>query len=443
MSLGKILTPLLGAALVATVFYSESVTARPSDPNKVTIEYWEKWTQFEYDAMKAVVDDFNASQDRIHVNILSTSNIGQKTMMAVSAGVPPDVAGLFGPDLPQYVDDRAVMSLTEMCQEAGIKAADYIPCYWNICYYQDNVFALPSTPASTALHINRDVLREAGLDPNHYPKTIEELTEMSDKLTTKKNGKIDRMGFHPSEPGWWNWSWGALFGGKVWDGKDQLTMNDEGNVRAMEWVQSFSKKYGVANLASFKQGFGSFSSPQNPFMSNQIAMEMQGVWMHNFIHMFNPKLIWDAVPFPYPQDRPDLANSTLVDLDVLVIPRGAKYPKEAFEFIRFVQTQKEMEKLCLGQRKHSPLAQASAEFWQKHENPKIKLFYDLAFSKNAIPPPQLGIWQELAGEMGVAYDSVALLSKTPKEAMDHAVARMQPRLEQYLSRRQRRKELGL
>jgi hypothetical protein len=32
---------------------------------RVVLQYWEKWTGFEGDAIRAVVDDFNASQDRI------------------------------------------------------------------------------------------------------------------------------------------------------------------------------------------------------------------------------------------------------------------------------------------------------------------------------------------------------------------------------------------
>ncbi len=40
---------------------------------RVIIKYWEKWTGFEADAMRAVVDDFNAAQDRIFVDYSSVS----------------------------------------------------------------------------------------------------------------------------------------------------------------------------------------------------------------------------------------------------------------------------------------------------------------------------------------------------------------------------------
>ena len=79
-----------------------------------------------------------------------------------------------------------------------------------------------------------------------------------------------------------------------------------------------------------------------------------------------------------------LANSTIADEDILVIPRGCKHPKEAFEFIKFVQSQHGMEELCLGQKKFSPLVKVSKDFFRKHPNPYVKLFDELG------PPGFLG-----------------------------------------------------
>src|SRR5947199_204040 len=139
-------------------------------------------------------------------------------------------------------------------------------------------------------------------------------------------------------------------------------------------ITSYATAFGPSALQVFKSGFGNFSSPQNAFIDEKVAMVLQGVWMYNFIDKYNPKLDWAAAPFPYPADRPDLAFMSAVDMDVLTIPSGAHHPREAWEFIKYVQSQKGMELLCLGQRKHSPLAKVSQEFWAKHPNPYIKLF---------------------------------------------------------------------
>ncbi len=426
-------TPLAILVLALTVWYSEVVVRPPVRPGPVEVIYWEKWTSFEGDAMRAVVDAFNRKQNRIFVKLLTISGIENKTLMAVAGGNPPDVAGLYGPNVAQYADDQAIMPLDDFCAAHGINASQYIPCYWDIGVYRGRVYSLPTTPASTALHYNRRMLREAGLDPNRPPRTIEELDQYAEKITRRDSrGRIVRAGFMPAEPGWWNWGWGCIFGGKLWDGKTRITANAPENVRAFEWIRSYSVKYGATDLQTFRSGFGNFSSPQNAFLAEQVAMELQGVWMHNFISMYAPGLDWAAAPFPYPADRPDLAESTFVDEDVLVIPRGAKHPREAFEFIAFVQSQEGMELLCMGQRKHTPLVKVSDRFWKTHPNPYVKLFARLAYSPNAIAPPKLPLWPEYGAELNNAFDEVVLLKKTPQQALDAVQARMQPKLDQYV-----------
>src|SRR5579871_1090696 len=115
---------LPGTALVllGSVLALEKISDRSEPPGPIHIAYWEKWTGFESDAMKSVVDDFNRSQNRIVVDYLPVSDVGDKTMFAISAGCPPDVAGLWGDSVPHYADDRAVLPLDDFCRRAGISA---------------------------------------------------------------------------------------------------------------------------------------------------------------------------------------------------------------------------------------------------------------------------------------------------------------------------------
>lgn len=438
--LAPFLLPALGLVVLGTWGVSESLTKRDETPGRVRVTYWEKWSGFEFDGIKSIVDDYNKSQDKVYVDLLSMSNIDQKAMMATAAGVPPDLAGLYGPNVPQYADDNAVIPLDDFVKEKGITASQYIPVYWQICNYENHTWALPSTPADTALHYNLDLLHKAGAQ--NAPETIEQMDALAEKMTTRKNGKIDVSGFIPAEPGWWNWAWGYYFGGKLWDGKGHITANSPENIRGFDWVASYSKKYGAGDLQTFKSGFGGFSSPQNAFMSRQVGMELQGTWMYNFIAKFQPDLKWGAAPFPYPEDRPDLKDMTIADMDVLVIPRGSKHPKEAFDFISYVQRQDVMEKLCLSHQKNSPLNAVSKEFYEKHKNPYIELFDKLARSRNAITTPRTGIWTEYQTELNSTFESISLLKQTPKEALDELNDRMQTKLDQYELRLKARKAAG-
>ncbi|HET6385067.1 MAG TPA: ABC transporter substrate-binding protein [Armatimonadota bacterium] len=465
----KSVGPVAVLLLLGVVFYSEAITSnmmpRPdalsrvgsavvpfgvpsvtSGKGRIHVTYWEKWTDFEAQAMQDVVDRFNRSQNKIWVDYLTMSQIDQKVLVAASGGIPPDVAGLYGPNVPVYADDNAVIPLDSYCKKYGINKSQYIPAFWNIGFYKGHVYALPSTPASVALHWNKAIfaryagrLRAAGLDPTRPPRTLEELTKYADALTIRENGKIVIAGFLPAEPGWWNWAWGDWFGGHLWNGRDRLTANSPENIRGFTWVQAFSKKYGPQAVQTFRSGFGNFSSPQNAFMTGKVAMELQGVWMYNFITKFAPNLKWGVAPFPYPADRPDLKNMTIADEDVLCIPRGARHPAAAFQFIRYVESQQGMEMLCMGQRKFTPLIKVSPWFWKHHPNPYIRLFRDLTLGKNVVATPQTGIWSQYNDELNNAFESVSLDIKSPKQALDDVQQRMQPKLEEYLDLERRRK----
>jgi ABC-type glycerol-3-phosphate transport system substrate-binding protein len=434
--------------------------ARPAEDRtadgRVILDYWEKWTGFEGAAMQAVVDDYNASQTRVFVRKLTVSEINRKLLLAAAGGNPPDVAGLWSSGLADFAEKNALLPLDRLLSEAGIGRTNYIPVFWDNCCHRGFVWALPSTPATVALHWNKALFREAGLDPNRPPRSLAELDALAERLTVveiTRAGRTERVRFSeltpaekaardfrlvqvghlPQEPGWWITLWPYWFGGRHWDGARRITADCPENIRCFEWLRRYSEKYGVDNLRAFGASSGNFSSPQNPFLAGKVGMEVQGVWMYNFIHMYAPDLEWGAAPFPS-EDPERLPDVTIAESDVLVIPRGARHVREAFDFIRYVNSQGPMEKLNRGQLKFSPLAVISASFVTNHPNPHIQLFIDLARSAHAQTVPRTSVWTRYSEEMRVATDRVLSLQATPAQALADVQARMQPRFDRLWQR---------
>ena len=428
---------------------------RTSD-GRIIVHYWEKWTGFEDDAMQVVVDDFNRSQNRIFVQKLSISEITRKVMLATAGGNPPDVAGLWAANIPDFSEKGALTPLNKMIERAGIKAEDYIPVLWMQCGNRGFMWALPSTPTSLGLHWNKKLFRDAGLDPDRPPRSLDELDSMSDQLTIvdiKRGGKTVRLryteltdeekrvhnfkllqvGHLPTQPDWWLPMWVYWFGGKLWDDDRTITATSPEVLHTFEWFRKHTDKYGIDNLRGFGASFGAFASPQNPFLTGQVAMVLQGVWMYNFIDKYAPQVEWGAAAFPS-KDPVHFPQVTIAECDVLVIPKGAPHPQEAFEFIRYVNTQGPMEKLCLGQRKFSPFVKFSDGFVKDHPNPYVKVFIELANSPHAQVSPRLSIWGDYNEELRVAIDRVMSLVMTPKEALAQAQKRTQWKFDRVLRR---------
>lgn len=420
-----ILLSLVGVATVGAAYWGEKVVSRQALPNKVTVVYWEKWTGGEGEDMRKIVDQFNASQDRIFVRYLSISSVDRKTMMAASGGDPPDVAGLWLEQVCPFSDSNGLTDLTEMAREKGLTQDYYIAGYWKVLNYRGKLWALPSTPASIALHVRPDLVPPEVASPETFPKTLEELDRLAERISTKNpDGSLKMAALLPSFPGWWHWAWPYYFGGRLMEG-DRLTVNAPENVRAFKWTQKYAKMFGSRNIQSFQGGFGNFASAQDPFIQGKVAAELNGVWKANYIAMYGPKTPWFAVPFPYPADHPDQEGHAMLSMDILAIPRGAKHPKEAFEFIAYVQRQDVMEKLCSLHGKNSPLNKVSEEFFRNHKNKYIRLFDRLARSKNAFAAVQTGIVQQLNAEMAVAFEQVLTGQKEPQQALDDAQVRLE------------------
>ena len=419
--------------LVSTAIYGDKVVSRQARTDRVTVIYWEKWTGDEAEEMRKVVDAFNRSQNRIFVQYLSISGVDTKTMLATAGGNPPDVAGIWLENLYEFSDANALTDLTKMAKANNIGRDYYIKNYWDPLNYQGGLWALPSTPASIALHVRPDLLPSDVNTPATFPKTSEGLDALVDRVSKKKsNGDLEMAGFLPSNPGWWNWSWGVYFGGSLFDGQN-LTLDSKENVRAFDWVASYAKRFGSKEVQSFQSGFGTFASPQDPFMEGKVATELNGVWKANYIRVYKKDLPWFAVPFPYPKDRPDLEGHSNLSQDVLTIPRGAKHPKEAFEFIAYVQTLEVMERLCSGHGKNSPLAVVTEHFFKNHQNKYIRLFDQLARSPKAFSPPAIGILPQVRDELNVAFQEVSTEQKKPKDALHDAQVRMMALWDTYRS----------
>jgi multiple sugar transport system substrate-binding protein len=444
-------------------------------PDRVVVEYWEKWTGNEERQMRQIVDAFNDTVGRekgIFVRYMSTSAINYKTMVAIAAGTPPDIAGLWDSNIVPYAAQGALEPLEEMAAAHGITNGSYKRVYWDACHYDGHLYSLVSTPAAVALLYNRVAfeacateLRAAGLDPNRAPRTIAELDAYADALTRKSpSGRVTRAGYFPLEPDWyvpyiWMW-WGAdLFDAQT--GKINLTAPKV--VAAFDWIASYSRKLGRDAATEFRGGLGNFDSPQNGFLVNYVLMVQQGPWMANYIDQLRPELqrllwtreqemtrpilerrknyAWAAAPFPSAVEG--LENVTYGTFDALVIPRGAKYKNEAFEFIAYVNRQDVMEKLCTLHCKNSPLATVSDTFLSRHPNPYISVYEELANSPNARGVPQIPIWQEVFDELQLnVAQRLALLETDSATALKSAEVRLQASYDSFVEKQRARAALA-
>ncbi len=437
-------------ALALLMFGPRAEDAYPK--NATLIDYWEKWNGDEEAAMRQIVNDFNGTVGRekhIYVRYLSTSDIEKKTLVATAGGVPPDVAGLYNQDIAQFSAMGAIQPIDDMARSRGIASSQYKKVFWDECQYDNHLYGLVSTGYDLALYYNTDIfrdnaalLRSKGLDPDRAPRTIAELDAYAAALDKKDSaGHLQRAGYIPLEPGWYQSYTCIWFGGSWWDSAhNRFTFTNPGVVAAYDWIQSYSKRLGPKAETEFRFGAGNFDSPQNDFLAGVVAMEQQGTFFANFILKNKPSLAghWAAAPFP--SNDPKLKNATYCNCDILCIPVGAKHRQEAMEFIAFTQRQDEMEKLANLHCKISPLASVSESFLAHHRNPYIRVFDELAASPNAVPGAPVPILNEVTDEMNNFVQRLVMLQTTPEQGLSEMQARLQKSYDEFIQQQRGAKQ---
>ena len=467
-----ILSLLLLPALALLAFGPRDVEEVPR--RRVVVEYWEKWTGLEEQQMRQIVDEFNDTVGRdknIYVRYLAAGDVRRKTLVAIAGGVPPDIAGMWDHTLVQYAALDALEPLDGLAREAGITPETYKPVYWRACSYEDKLYGLVSTPGVVALLYNRqafeqnaDALRAAGLDPTRAPQTIAELDAYAAALDiVRADGRVDRVGYLPLEPDWYLPYTPIWFGGSIFDeSSNRITLTDAKVIAAYDWIASYSRKLGAAEVIAFRSASGAgsnWSSPQNPFLTGTVLMEQNGPWMAWYFERYAPSLqrlrwskpeeatktleerklnyAWAAAAFP--SAVPGMRDVSYCTSDVLVIPRGAKHKREAFAFLAYLNRQDVMERLCAMHCKNSPLAKVSDDFIRRHPNPYVDVFERLAASPNAHSVPQCPILQEVVDELEAVGQRVTLLQATPAVALAEAQARLEVKYADFISMQRERR----
>lgn len=415
---------LLASFFTLSKFFTPKSHTLDPTSKPIEITYWQYWTGFEGKAIEHLVNKFNETHTDIRVKMLTISEPRKKTLLSIIGGTPPDVLSLIAAWVPELASRGAIIPLDEYCKENMINESLFLPVYWKMLNLYEHTWALPTTPGATALYWNKKSFKDAGLDPERPPKTLKELEVFSDKITRfDSNGKITKLGFLPSWPSWAFGQYGIIFGGNWGDYEGRLiSANNLNNIKGWDWAQSFVKKIGGKNIQLFQEEFGNIQGPNNPFYTEKISIEINGVWEGNFIPRYAPKLKWGVAPVP----TKDGKTITIVDCDCILIPKGSKHPKEAFEFIKWLLLPKNIEELCALQGKFSPLKYSVRdEFIKKHPHPYIKVFIDLAKSENAIFFPQSTFYEMYRRELKKAFEAVMKLDKDPKDALNEVQRKME------------------
>jgi multiple sugar transport system substrate-binding protein len=412
-------------------------------PGRIRVNYWHMLGDQFYGPMNHVVDLFNQSQEKYEVVPLLLPSAGgdadSKFLMSVVGGDPPDVMLQWTNAMATWAEAGILHPLDTLMppQQLNHFLQTAYPVVRKSGWYKGHLYGLIDGFDFWACYYRPDHFREAGLDPDHFPKTLEELALVGRKLTRfDKAGNIMRVGFLPSGLS----QFVASFGGSFYDEKTgQLLLNTPQNLRALTFIVEERKRLGLDKVLRFNAGLSSDSGASWPFISGAYSVIVDGEWRVQQMAQFAPQMEYRTAPIPAPAGGKRLASFS--GPNFLTIPKGAQQVEGAWEFMEFFSGLNNPERaaafyVAMSWLPLSPLS-TSALVYQAFLNklPQYRTFLDLAASENIALSPPVPDQVYIMDRVQWAEDMATRGTLTPQQALEA--------LEADIAReRQRRKEMG-
>lgn len=300
-----------------------------------TVRLWHLLSGEWLEPVNRAVERFNESQGRYEVvPLLLTSGEGDsKLLLSVAGGDPPDLMLVWSQITSAWAVGNIIQPLDPFmtAEDKARFLGDAYPVVARSGWHEGKLYGMTMGFDLFVVYYRPDYFREAGLDPDHFPATLEEMDALGAKLNKfDSQGTLTRTGFVPQTLQYFI----PVFGGNLYDAKSgRLTLNTPENLRALKFIVDSRKRLGLDKVLRFQSGLPSDSGASWPFISGSYAMTIDGEWRVEQLRRYAPHLEYRTVPVPPAKGGKSLASFSMVNY--LVIPKGARQPDGAWEFLRF------------------------------------------------------------------------------------------------------------
>jgi ABC-type glycerol-3-phosphate transport system substrate-binding protein len=229
-----------------------------------------------------------------------------KISAAATANLLPDIFNPVGDkkEVASYINADFIADLTEEMDKDNWKDVFFSKALgqnsfepgneWNV---KPGIYAVPLDVNALMIYYNKDLFKQAGLDPENYPKTWPEFIETGKKLRAA-NIQPFVSGFGEG------WLIGAFAQSYEWNlfGKDGVLKVLEGEIPYTDprWVRIFRLFEEMKNNKLFASGIVTMvnKDAERSFATGKSAMAFNGSWGVNVYNSMNPELNYGVMPVP-------------------------------------------------------------------------------------------------------------------------------------------------
>jgi multiple sugar transport system substrate-binding protein len=299
---------VLLAALLALPcqIFANGQQDKVDDNSPIVLEFWTHEDPNRDALENRYVEEFMAANPNVTINRVthSSKKIFELVLTAFAANAGPDIFNMQIEQAYSYIINERVAPVDyEALGYSGPEEMmnEYVDGSMDSVYINNDVYGIPLELNNWAIYINKRVFADAGLDAEKdYPKTWEEMADISEKLVIRDGEIITRRGFDFRYP-YYLISMIPMveqLGGKLVsdDGKTAI-IGDEAWINFLTYMQEWGPNGRNLGSPTYKNARSLFNMD-----NNDVAMCLSGLYQEARIRSDNQEFYdsgdWMIIPYP-------------------------------------------------------------------------------------------------------------------------------------------------
>jgi len=197
-----------------------------------------------------------------------------KALTAVKSGEPPVMSILLSTDMFTLIDEDAIVPFDSFVKTADDQAwlRSFYPAFMENSQTGGKTWGIPFQRSTIVLYWNKEMFKEAGLDPNRPPANWKETVDYGQKLTRRDaSGKVTQWGVQIPSSGFPYWLFQALAiqnGVNLMNAAGTETYYDKPEVvEALQYWVDLAKKHKI-----HPEGIVEWGTTPKDFFEKKMAM---------------------------------------------------------------------------------------------------------------------------------------------------------------------------
>lgn len=373
-------------------------------------------------AVEEIAEEFNNTQDEVHVTVsfYDTDGIKDACKVAASSKTLPNMWFNWGGSLGSfYVENGLTYDLTQYAED-NTWTDKFTQASMDLCTLDGKLSGYPTSYNVLGIYYRKDIFEENGLE---IPATFEEFEEICEKLKEKDITPISTAGLN----GWHTMRFVELLiehyaGAELHD--QMNTFNESYDNDSV--IQAFEKYQEFCDKGYFPEGFLT-QDPNDTLIAmanGQCAMDIQGQWQDGKI-LQEGLDISDYGVFPFPSGDTN-RMSAFAEMTQFNVDNTDEQLDACMKFMDFYYSEENVEKYA--EYYNLPLPKVGAEM--PEGQPNVAELMELSSETGIFTITDQAFPTEVADVLFNAQDAIANGQMTPEEGAKN----IQEAIEAYTSK---------